>query len=558
MAGHPFDLELGQLDLVSTTSGLRLQLTSKAQVVASAHDLETLAELVTTCGPLHPKWAWVTLTQGFRLTIRLHFPPCDRGEEARLAEQLAQRLSDDNLWQQLQLEPKAKEISLDTTESCMRIRVVLDDCERKKSDPWSKAHKLAQNVPARDIQPPPGVPRAELSEAVLSMTFTAPETCKRRKTGGSPDHNMIKSESPDEVLPDAAHHPLLGPRSCSPGVHSMRRTRTTPERSNSCADMLSATLQNIPEDEVQIGYAQLLRPSLKRCWSTGDMVPNMDDQIAALPLLFSAGLRYSIAVPLKCSIKDIVVSASESLKHLADVCPSGFSPGFLEAVASRAAFVPTISHALSNVCAVNARSQTLGNKLKEIARRDGLTTRQQSNMSMMQDSLGSHMWTFLTANLQKSDRASRARLMMNREQSSTPFEMLTLDGSAFRTLGPDEPETWPEEAHCCCGEDDCVCMPDLDLDQMLDEGSDEFLVLDAPSASVEDSRAESHNQVSQARDARVANLDDEVFYGSEHSQMLEKDSFLGVVPDVVFVGTVCKDDGMLMELDFDAEEMLAI
>lgn len=97
MAGRPFDLELGQLDLVSTTSGLRLQLTSKAQFAASAHDLETLAELVTTCGPLQPKRAWLTLTPGFRLTIRLHFPSCERGEEERLAEQLAERLSDDNV-----------------------------------------------------------------------------------------------------------------------------------------------------------------------------------------------------------------------------------------------------------------------------------------------------------------------------------------------------------------------------------------------------------------------------------------------------------------------------
>ncbi|GIZ44329.1 hypothetical protein CKM354_000753000 [Cercospora kikuchii] len=558
MAGHPFDLELGQLDLVSTTSGLRLQLTSKAQVAASAHDLEMLSAFVTTSGSLQPKRPWLTLTHGFRLTIRLRFPPCDRGEEERLTEQLSQRLLDDNLWRQLQLEPKAREISRDSAEYCMQIRIVLDDHERTEHDLRCNAHKLAQNVPARDIQPPPGVPKAELREATLSLEFTAPETCKRRKTRASPDHNMIKAESSDEVLLDPAHHQSLGPGSYPQDVHSIRRTRTTPERGDSCADMWSATEKNVPEDEVQSADTQLLRPGLKRCWSTGDMVPNMSDRIAALPLLFDAGLRYSIAVHLKCSTPDIVVIAIESLKHLADVCPTGFSPGFLGAVASRAAFMPTVSHALSNVCAVNARSQTLRNKLEEIARRDGLTTRQQSNMSTMQDSLGNHMWTVLTANLQESDRASRVRSMMNCEQSSTPFEMLTLDGSAFRTLGPDEPEAWPEEAHCCCGEDDCVCLPDLDLDHMLDEGWDEFSVDDVPSASEEDSRAESHDQISQARDTRVANLDDEVFFGSEQSQMLEKDSFLGVVPGVVSVGPVCKDNGMLVELDFDAEEMLAI
>lgn len=92
MDGHTFELELGRVDLVSTTSGLRLQLTSEAEVTTFSGDLETLTELITTCSLPCPERAWLSLRHGFRLTIRLQLPDCDRNEQESLAEQLALRL----------------------------------------------------------------------------------------------------------------------------------------------------------------------------------------------------------------------------------------------------------------------------------------------------------------------------------------------------------------------------------------------------------------------------------------------------------------------------------
>ncbi|KAF2209008.1 hypothetical protein CERZMDRAFT_100764 [Cercospora zeae-maydis SCOH1-5] len=560
MDGHTFELELGRVDLVSTTSGLRLQLTSEAEVTTFSGDLETLTELITTCSLPCPERAWLSLRHGFRLTIRLQLPDCDRNEQESLAEQLALRLWNNSLWQQLQLEPMAKEMSWSATESCMLLQFFLDHRQQIPDNTRCKAHKLKQDVYARDIQPPPGVPKAEISQVKLSMAFTNPETSKRKKI------NCLKIESNHGKPEFAPHEQSFTAGASLQHVQGTRRTRTTPEKSTPRTEQSRASVARESEHPGKFCRAHL-RPGLKRCLSTGDVISGMKGHvIAALPLLFDAGLRYSIAAPLTCSTKDVQVDACESLKQLAEICPGGFSPGFLEALASREAYLPTVSHAMSSIAAVHARSQTLRNKLRELARRDGVTVLQHISMSTMQESLAGQLWRCLTASLQSTDRTLRTRSMIhnNREQPSKTLEIATLEEPAFCALGLNEPEALRAEGwHCCCGNDDCSCLPDRDLDQIFDEDWHEFLVEDLASASEGDSRAEDGYQYQnlQARDGRVADeFDDEAYssYGSETSRNIEETRFLGAVPDVALARDIRKDTGLLMELDLDTEDILAI
>ncbi|KAM3420862.1 hypothetical protein BST61_g4101 [Cercospora zeina] len=301
MDGHPFELELGQLDLVSTTSGLRLQLTSKAEVTTLSGDLETPTELATTRSLLHPERAWLSLRHGFRLTISLQLPDCDRNDQERLAERLAERLWNDTLWQHLQLEPMAKQTSWNATESRMLLFFLLD--HRQRIQDTCKAHKLKQGVSTRDIQPPPGVLKAKINEVTLSMAFTNPRTSKRKKT------HSFEMESDHEMLDLAPHNQSVTAGASSPTVYGTRRTTTTPERSTPDPERSLGSVTHELEDPGQSCRARL-RPGLKRGLSTSDLVPDMDEQdIAALPLLFDAGLRYSIAVPLNCSTRDVEVDA---------------------------------------------------------------------------------------------------------------------------------------------------------------------------------------------------------------------------------------------------------
>ncbi|KAM3420861.1 hypothetical protein BST61_g4100 [Cercospora zeina] len=183
----------------------------------------------------------------------------------------------------------------------------------------------------------------------------------------------------------------------------------------------------------------------------------------------------------------------------------------------------------------------------------------------MQESLTAQLWKCLTASLQNTDRTFRTRLMIDNycEQSNTALDNPTLDEPAFCALALNEPEAFTEEGwHCCSGADDCSCMLDPDLDQMFDEDWHEFLAEDITSASEEDSRADDgyQYQTLQAREARVADeFDDEAYssYGSEPRRIIEGNCFSGAVPDVA-LGDICKDNGMLMELDFDLEDDVAI
>ncbi|KAG9537785.1 hypothetical protein KCU79_g20516, partial [Aureobasidium melanogenum] len=86
--------------------------------------------------------------------------------------------------------------------------------------------------------------------------------------------------------------------------------------------------------------------------------------------LIDAALRLALTNLSSKTLAGKKITEKSSFKHLDDICPAMWSPGHLEALASRAVFLPTISHAMSNSISQRAHSMTLKEKLKEIARQE--------------------------------------------------------------------------------------------------------------------------------------------------------------------------------------------
>ncbi|THZ62388.1 hypothetical protein D6C85_09258 [Aureobasidium pullulans] len=91
------------------------------------------------------------------------------------------------------------------------------------------------------------------------------------------------------------------------------------------------------------------------------------------------------------------ITERSSFKHLGDICPAMWSPGHLEAIASRTIFLPTISHAISNSVQQRARSFSLREKLKEVARQE--TTTASDSPTAIQKAVGIRLWRLMQRRL---------------------------------------------------------------------------------------------------------------------------------------------------------------
>lgn len=91
MALH--SLDLGQLGLLSTTSGLQVQVTSSIQLAASEESHDSLQTLDAFAGS-RTRQMWTTLAAGFDIAVELHLPDDRLTYRHDFAETLAQTLFD--------------------------------------------------------------------------------------------------------------------------------------------------------------------------------------------------------------------------------------------------------------------------------------------------------------------------------------------------------------------------------------------------------------------------------------------------------------------------------
>ncbi|KAH0357837.1 hypothetical protein KCU83_g40, partial [Aureobasidium melanogenum] len=113
--------------------------------------------------------------------------------------------------------------------------------------------------------------------------------------------------------------------------------------------------------------------------------------------LIDAALRLALTNLPSKALSGLKITEKSSFKHLDDICPAMWSPGHLEALASRAVFLPTISHAMSNSISQRAHSMTL----KEIARQERVATSNGQHLEpqAIQQAVSIRLWRLMQRRL---------------------------------------------------------------------------------------------------------------------------------------------------------------
>ncbi|KAH0194258.1 hypothetical protein KCV00_g504, partial [Aureobasidium melanogenum] len=117
--------------------------------------------------------------------------------------------------------------------------------------------------------------------------------------------------------------------------------------------------------------------------------------------LIDAALRLALTNSSSKTLSGVKITEKSSFKHLDSICPAMWGLGHLEALASRAVFLPTISHAMSNSISQRAHSMTLKEKLKEIARQEcvAASSSQHTAPKSIQQAVSIRLWRLMQRRL---------------------------------------------------------------------------------------------------------------------------------------------------------------
>lgn len=348
----------------------------------------------------------------------------------------------------------------------------LNHCE--EIQPKRQQHKLEDGVPVYDRQPPPGVRTMDLDELRLSMHISGSSSRKRRKLEPSLDESKAQNEesvddnpyshatSDDHSQRAIAHirFSKLAPP-CQRRGTPFRRSKTSPARDcppDDNAEMLMGL--GTPPGIASKETLSLSDSTRKRSYSTGDLRSSVAQPTHCDHLLeiCDAGLRAAISSSPGRLPTGVRVVSNESFKHFAETFPSLWSPGYLAAVSSRAALIPTIEHALGEVCGKHARNTTLRAKIAEVHRRnlssyDSVPVDRNPSSSRQARPVAARLWMAMQNSLFEKDAARSFRPLGN---------------SVEGLVDEDEP-LWPES------ELGGYCTQDEDIDDLVSCGEESIL-----------------------------------------------------------------------------------
>ncbi|KEQ73424.1 hypothetical protein M436DRAFT_46784 [Aureobasidium namibiae CBS 147.97] len=156
------------------------------------------------------------------------------------------------------------------------------------------------------------------------------------------------------------------------------------------------------------------------------------------------------------------VTEKSSFKHLHDICPAMWSPGHVEALASRAVFLPTVSHAISNSISQRARSFSLREKLKEIARQEHLTASSGSRFEprAIQKAVGIRLWRLTQRRLRDPSAAKKLQPIRTSDTITSTSEQ-DEDVDKILSFELDDNHLIYPQLETCLGSDDEVNGEDL-------------------------------------------------------------------------------------------------
>lgn len=144
--------------------------------------------------------------------------------------------------------------------------------------------------------------------------------------------------------------------------------------------------------------------------------------------MLEAAFMFAIASPRRALPKGMSVASKESFKHLAEIAPSVFKPGCADALAARSVFLPTLTHALSNVGGTRAKSMVLQTKVSQLSHAWGAAPPEHTSVDA-QNSRGTSLATRLW---QMTQRA------ILRERKTAPLPPLSQAGKEWTCLEFDD------------------------------------------------------------------------------------------------------------------------
>ncbi|KAH0275620.1 hypothetical protein KCU91_g4455, partial [Aureobasidium melanogenum] len=173
--------------------------------------------------------------------------------------------------------------------------------------------------------------------------------------------------------------------------------------------------------------------------------------------LIDAALRLALTDLSTKALTGKKITEKSSFKHLDDICPAMWSPGHLEALASRAVFLPTISHAMSNSISQRALSIVLKEKLREIARQECITSSisQHNKPQGIQKAVSIRLWRLIQRRLRDPSAGKRLKSLQIADTALSMRESIG-DGDVLLNF-EQEDELHP---HCQSGN-----LSELDLEE---------------------------------------------------------------------------------------------
>ncbi|KAI5269969.1 hypothetical protein E4T47_06585 [Aureobasidium subglaciale] len=194
--------------------------------------------------------------------------------------------------------------------------------------------------------------------------------------------------------------------------------------------------------------------------------------------LIDAALRLAITSLPPKALSGMKIIERSSFKHLDNICPAMWSPGHIEvdsmrngALATRAVFLPTISHAVSHSVQQRARSISLREKLKEIARQESVTVinNQCPEPLIIQKAVSIRLWQLMQRRL-RDPTAGKALKSIKISDSKLPAPAHGEDIDSILDFENDPEFLSVSQASACLEPDDLA----VDLNLLEVEYGDEW------------------------------------------------------------------------------------
>ncbi|KAK1070410.1 hypothetical protein LTR74_004088 [Friedmanniomyces endolithicus] len=408
-------MDLGRLDLVSTTSRLRLELSSCAQFTTPAEDLTDARPTTPSSEMKDPGSSWIERAKDFCLVLGLRLGDGLHAESKdHLLATLADRIPHAELWQQLGLSTTSVETTASDATGLSLITISLAHCERDLSQQRKRVHKLGVGVPFHDVRPPAGVRTRALERVYLGMDVALPAKHKRPKlpdTNQPQIHTSLSQSTAGREL-EEEFSDLCGSDSESDFDDLLFDNDGSPEDTGSCElRYLSAS----PSIDTRTACVTLPATPNKRSSSSAnsESATTAHTEADSILALVDAGLRLAISDTSKRLGKDIRVRGAQRLKRLKDVAPALWSPGYLPSVADRAVFLPTISHALSTVASKASYDAGLQRKFAHLC---------PANTDDKRSSLSAQLWRLLQEATYPCKSAGRLKPLFDGTQTAVGLD----------------------------------------------------------------------------------------------------------------------------------------